>query len=186
MKIIDFNFRDIDKMIIQLDDTNILKVIDLKLDVPFYGVIYIDHEKGISLRILGDDNNNLIVGIPYILRYDDIKNVEVVEVENFKYKELVDKMLDPYYSDSHIIDIRNIAELDKYRLKSNPDTILVNFNKENDTEQIWCRIMGSTSDGLVCGLLTDSNLFGNLLRGTNILAKVEDNEELTCIGRIDL
>ena len=62
----------------------ILKVIDLKLDVPFYGVIYIDHEKGISLRILGDDNNNLIVGIPYILRYDDIKNVEVVEVENFK------------------------------------------------------------------------------------------------------
>ena len=46
MKIIDFNFRDIDKMIIQLDDTNILKVIDLKLDVPFYGVIYIDHEKG--------------------------------------------------------------------------------------------------------------------------------------------
>ena len=32
---------------------------------------------------------------------------------------------------SHIIDIRKIVELDKYRLKSNPDTILVNFNKEN-------------------------------------------------------
>ena len=173
-------------MIIQLDDVKLLNVVDLKLDVPFYGVIYIDHEKGISLRILGDEENNLIVGIPYILRYDDIKNIDVVEVEDYKDKKLVDKMLEPYYSDSHILDIRNITELDKYRLRSNPDTVLVNFNKDTNTEQIWCRIMGSTSDGLVCGLLTDSSLFDNLLRGTNILAKVEDNEELTCIGRIDL
>lgn len=186
MKVIDFNFRDIDKMIIQLDDVKLLDKVDLKLDVPYYGVIYIDHEKGISLRILGDENNNLIVGVPYILRYDDIKNIEVVEVEDYKNKELVLKMLDPYYSDSHIIDIRKIVELDKFRLRSNPDTVLVNFNKDNDTEQIWCRVMGSTSDGLVCGLLTDSNLFDNLVRGTNIMAKVSDNEELTCIGRIDL
>ncbi|MBR2711377.1 MAG: hypothetical protein IKE89_02790 [Bacilli bacterium] len=186
MKVIDFNFRDIDKMIIQLDDVKLLDKVDLKLDVPYYGVIYIDHEKGISLRILGDENNNLIVGVPYILRYDDIKNIEVVEVEDYKNKELVLKMLDPYYSDSHIIDIRKIVELDKFRLRSNPDTVLVNFNKDNDTEQMWCRVMGSTSDGLVCGLLTDSNLFDNLVRGTNIMAKVSDNEELICIGRIDL
>ena len=186
MKIIDYNFREIDSNIIKIEDKSILRKLDLELNIPFYGVIYIDHRNGISLRILGDDNTDLVLGQAYVLRYDDIKNIEV-DSYDYKDKELVNKLIDSYYLDSDINKVRDIKELDKYRLKSNPDTLLISIEKNNDTEEIWSLVMGYSDEGIVCGLLSDSKLYDNLLRGSTVVVKEDsDLERLIMIGRIDL
>ncbi len=187
MKIIDSNFRDIDKEIIKIEDKNILKKVGLELNIPFYGIIYIDHRNGVSLRILGDDNNNLLLGEAYILRYEDIKHLEVNSLDDYKDKDLVLKMINSYYLDEDINKIRDIKELDKYRLRSNPDTLLVFIEKENDGEEIWSLVMGYSNDGIVCGLLSDSKLYDNLLRGSTVVVKEDEElDRLKMIGRIDL
>ena len=71
MKIINSNFRDYDRKYVLCKDKDIIKKLDIKLSVPFIGYLYIDHINGVSLRIVGDENNKLIEGIPYIFRYDD-------------------------------------------------------------------------------------------------------------------
>ncbi|MBQ6539055.1 MAG: hypothetical protein IJL76_02125 [Bacilli bacterium] len=185
MKIIDYNFREIDREIIKIEDKTILDKLNLELNIPFYGIIYIDHKNGISLRIIGDDNTTLLDKVN-ILRYDDIKNIEINSYD-YKDKELVNKLIDSYYVDSDINKVRDIKELDKYRLKSNPDTLLVSIEKDNDTEEIWSLVMGYSNDGIICGLLSDSKLYDNLLRGSTIVVKEDENlDRLIMIGRIDL
>lgn len=187
MKIIDYNFRDIDKEIIEINDKSILEKFDLDLETPFYGVIYIDHRNGISLRILGDNHKNLILGEAFVLRYEEIKSLDVNPLEDYSDEELVLKMIDSYYLDSDINKIRDIKLLDKYRLRSNPDILLVDIDKDNDTEEIWSLVMGYSDDGIVCGLLRDSKLYDNLLRGSTVVVKEDpDLEKLKMIGRIDL
>ena len=185
MKIIDYNFREIDREIIKIEDKTILDKLNLELNIPFYGIIYTDHKNGISLRIIGDDNTTLLDKVN-ILRYDDIKNIEINSYD-YKDKELVNKLIDSYYVDSDINKVRDIKELDKYRLKSNPDTLLVSIEKDNDTEEIWSLVMGYSNDGIICGLLSDSKLYDNLLRGSTIVVKEDENlDRLIMIGRIDL
>ena len=187
MKIIDSNFRDIDREIIKIEDKSLIDKVGLDLSVPYYGVIYIDHRNGISLRILGDDHNSLLLGEAYILRYDDIKHLEVNSLDEYKDKDLVLKMINSYYLDEDINKIRDIKELDKYRLRSNPDTLLVFIEKENDGEEIWSLVMGYSNDGIVCGLLSDSKLYDNLLRGSTVVVKEDEElDRLKMIGRIDL
>ena len=186
MKIIDYNFREIDKEIIKIEDKSILDKLNLDLNIPFYGIIYIDHKNGISLRILGDDHKSLLTEI-YVLRYEDIRNLDVMFLEDYHDKELVLKMINSYYLDSDINKVRDIELLDKYRLKSNPDILLVSIDKDNDTEEIWSLVMGYSNDGIVCGLLKDSKLYDNLLRGSTVVVKEDsDTDRLKMIGRIDL
>ena len=78
MKIIDSNFRDIDREIIKIEDKNLIDKVGLDLSIPYYRVIYIDHRNGISLRILGDDHNSLLFGEAHVLRYDDIKHLNLI------------------------------------------------------------------------------------------------------------
>lgn len=187
MKIIDSNFRDIDREIIKIEDKNLIDKIGLDLSIPYYGVIYIDHRNGISLRILGDNHNSLLFGEAHVLRYDDIKHLEVNSLDEYKDKDLVLKMINSYYLDEDINKIRDIKELDKYRLRSNPDTLLVFIEKENDGEEIWSLVMGYSNDGIVCGLLSDSKLYDNLLRGSTVVVKEDEElDRLKMIGRIDL
>ena len=186
MKIIDYNFREIDKEIIKVEDKSILDKLNLDLEIPFYGIIYIDHKNGISLRILGDDYNSLLTEI-YVLRYEDIRNLDVMFLEDYHDKELVLKMINSYYLDSDINKVRDIELLDKYRLKSNPDILLVSIDKDNDIEEIWSLVTGYSNDGIVCGLLKDSKLYDNLLRGSTVVVKEDpDTDRLKMIGRIDL
>ena len=174
MKIVDYSFREIDKKIIKLNDKDLIK--DLNLSIPYYGIIYIDHLKGISLRIIGDDNTSLIMGEGYILRYDDIKDIEV-EFSDYKDKDLVYKWVDSYYTDRDILYTRNITEIDIFRLPSNPDIVEVKIEKE----KVWARIVGYKDDLIVCALISDIKKY-NLSRGTTVVV----DKEMMVQGRIDL
>ena len=174
MKIVDYSFREIDKRIIKLNDKDLIK--DLNLSIPYYGIIYIDHLKGISLRIIGDDNTSLIIGEGYILRYEDIKDIEV-EFSDYKDRDLVYKWVDSYYTDRDILYTRNITEIDIFRLPSNPDIVEVKIEKE----KVWARIVGYKDDLIVCALISDIKKY-NLSRGTTVAV----DKEMMVQGRIDL
>ncbi|MBQ6477505.1 MAG: hypothetical protein IJI43_03630 [Bacilli bacterium] len=174
MKISDYSFREIDKRIIKLEDKELIK--DMSLSIPYYGIIYIDHLKGISLRIIGDDNTSLIMGEGYILRYEDIKDIEV-NFSDYKDRDLVYKWVDSYYTDRDILHTRKITEIDIFRLPSNPDIVEVKI----EDKKIWARIVGYKDDLLVCAILSDVKKY-NLTRGTTIAV----DREMVVQGRIDL
>ena len=200
MKIINSNFRDYDRKYVLCRDKDIIKKIDIKLSVPFIGYLYIDHIKGISLRIVGDENNTLIEGIPYIFRYEDIKDIDF-EIVNNKILEF-DKLMDNYYKDKEIIDVREILEIDKFRLNSNnvsaeemmytlnsnPDIIEIEIEDNSKKEKLWGRVIGYKSDeGIVCLLINDSNVFDNLYKGNSVLVRYDNKlDKLIVIGKIDL
>lgn len=186
MKIINSNFRDYDRKYVLCRDKDIIKKLDIKLSVPFIGYLYIDHIKGISLRIVGDENNTLIEGIPYIFRYDDIKDIDF-EIVNNKILEF-DKLMDNYYKDKEIIDVREIEEIDKFRLNSNPDIIEIEIEDNSKKEKLWGRVIGYKSDeGIVCLLINDSNVFDNLYKGNSVLVRYDNKlDKLIVIGKIDL
>lgn len=184
MKLTDYSFRDIDKKIVKLEDESLISNYDV--DIPYYGVVYIDHVKGISMRIIGDDKKSLIEGEGIIFRYDDIKNLEFDIINNYKDKNLVYKLIDSYYNDRDIISTRNIIEIDNYRLNSNPDVISICLIKDKKEEKVWSRIIGFVEDGLVCSILSDTKLY-KLSIGTNVGVKYDkDTNRIIVIGRVDL
>ena len=186
MKIINSNFRDYDRKYVLCKDKDIIKNLDIKLSVPFIGYLYIDHINGISLRLVGDENNKLIEGIPYIFRYDDIKDIDFEIVDN-KIEEF-DSLMDNYYKDKEIIDVRNIEEIDKFRLNSNPDIVEIEIEDNSKKEKLWARVIGYKQDsGIVCLLINDSEVFDNLYRGNSIVCKYDSKlDKLIVTGKIDL
>ena len=158
----------------------------IKLSVPFIGYLYIDHINGISLRLVGDKNNKLIDGIPYIFRYDDIKDIDF-EIVNNNIEEF-DKLMDNYYKDKEIIDVREIEEIDKFRLNSNPDIIEIEIEDKSKREKLWGRVIGYKQDsGIVCLLVNDSEIFDNLYRGNSVVCKYDSKlDKLIVMGKIDL
>lgn len=186
MKIINSNFRDYDRKYVLCKDKDIIKNLDIKLSVPFIGYLYIDHINGISLRLVGDKNNKLIEGIPYIFRYDDIKDIDF-EIVNNNIEEF-DKLMDNYYKDKEIIDVREIEEIDKFRLNSNPDIIEIEIEDKSKREKLWGRVIGYKQDsGIVCLLINDSEVFDNLYRGNSVVCKYDSKlDKLIVMGKIDL
>ena len=184
MKLKEFNFRDLDKKIILLNDKNLISNTDIT--IPYYGIIYIDHNNGISLRIVNDNNNSYIVGEGYIFRYKDIENIDIEFKDNINDKNLIDMWVNNYYKDEDIIKTRDLKQLDKFRLESNPDIINITFTKDNKEEKVWSKIIGYTDEGIVCSLINNCKLY-KLDKSTTVVVNYDEDKNIVeVIGRIDL
>lgn len=197
MKISKYKFRDIDKKWILIDRPKDIKKIkkknkiDLSLD-PVLGIIYIDHDMGLTIRILGNiykENSEYLFLDKFI--NENIINIRIDKKNDFNITILNDKVIeginntlainkqiDVYYSKKAIIESRKMECLDIFRHKYFPDDIELYNKKDDDDEIIWGRIIDcSINDKIViCELLDNSLIDEKYKEHTLVMAKYEETK----------
>lgn len=197
MKISKYKFRDIDKKWILIDRPKDIKKIkkknkiDLSLD-PVLGIIYIDHDMGLTIRILGNiykENSEYLFLDKFI--NENIINIRIDKKNDFNITILNDKVveginntlainkqIDVYYSKKAIIESRKMEYLDIFRHKYFPDDIELYNKKDDDDEIIWGRIIDcSINDKIViCELLDNSLIDEKYKEHTLVMAKYEETK----------
>lgn len=191
MQIKDLKFRDIDRHFFFVENLKQVKKIYKKLriredinSILVFG--YIDHEKGIQFRILG----NIVIqdGLPkieepfikksYILPYDYFEEIEVKKVPEktiaiiegiFSIEDDVDKL----YSAEALIKSRKNTQLDEYRdLRLIDDVQFLLLNREEQQENVWARIEAEEDNQMLrCTLLDKTKKSFNLKPGDKIYIK---------------
>ena len=198
MKISKYKFRDIDKKWILIDKSKDIKKIkkknkiDLSLD-PVLGIIYIDHDMGLTIRILGNiykENSEYLFLDKFI--NENIINIRIDKKNDFNITILNDKVveginntlainkqIDVYYSKKAIIESRKMEWLDIFRHKYFPDDIELYNKKDDDDEIIWGRIIDcSINDKIViCELLDNSLIDEKYKEHTLVMAKYEETKK---------
>ena len=198
MKISKYKFRDIDKKWILIDRPKDIKKIkkknkiDLSLD-PVLGIIYIDHDMGLTIRILGNiykENSEYLFLDKFI--NENIINIRIDKKNDFNITILNDKVveginntlainkqIDVYYSKKAIIESRKMECLDIFRHKYFSDDIELYNKKDDDDEIIWGRIIDcSINDKIViCELLDNSLLDEKYKEHTLVMAKYEETKK---------
>lgn len=198
MKISKYKFRDIDKKWILIDKSKDIKKIkkknkiDLTLD-PVLGVIYIDHEMGLTIRILGNiykENSEYLFLDKFI--NENIINIRIGKKSDFNITILNDKVveginntlaikkqIDVYYSKKAIVESRKMEYLDIFRHKYFPDDIELYNKKDDDDEIIWGRIIDcSINDKIViCELLDNSLIEEKYKEHTLVMAQYEETKK---------
>lgn len=175
-KLEEMSFRDYDKKFVLVKNTgNLLERLlpeeeiegnDLPTQIkePFYGLMYIDHECGVTLNVLGNvENKDLYVEtIRLIARSDSLENAEfkIIDDKEYLYSKKALEKLDVYYENKNVNETRNEELLDKFRHPFFPDDVEVILPTEKGLEQMWARLMLKTNqDNLYVGeLLNTSNV----------------------------
>lgn len=194
MKLKKFAFRDIDRKWILIDDDKDIKKVNklgnLKLSLdPVLGLIYIDHEKGLILRIVGnvykDKNgysfndefiNEKIINIPIDKKINfDITILNDKVASCINSTKAIDKQIDIFYTNQAIVESRKMKCLDKFRHKYFPDDIELYNKKEKKEEIIWGRIIDCSLDSniVVCSLLDNSLIDKKYSENTLVMARYE-------------
>lgn len=128
------------------------------LEEPLIGILYIDYECGISLRILGNADQT-IEDEMLIARAETFDNMIFKIISNSKYNKELEKIKENYYKDEKINELREIKELDKFRNQEFPDDVVAILPIENiGNEQMWCRLFLKTNkENLYVGRLLNSS-----------------------------
>lgn len=175
-----FNFRDINRKVVLLEDTR--EQFDnygiKKLKNPFLAYVYIDIDRGLNARIIGnvDDeklNKELCSEKVYLIRHDLFLNYKASIFDKKINTFDLEKQMDTYYSDEDIENIRKITELDKFRSKEYPDDIEILIPLEDNLEKIWVRLYGynEKEDFYMAVVLNDSFEDSDIIKGTIVACK---------------
>ena len=199
MKLKKYKFRDIDNVWVLFDrDKDIKKINKLTKNKfsydPILGVIYIDHEMGISIRILGNvykDKNGYSFSEEFI--DEEISIIRCNKKTNFNITILSDltvsginntsnikDQISLFYQKKGIIESRKMCEIDEFRHKYFPDDIqLYNVNEKKEEELIWGRIEDCSLENkvVVCNLLSDSIFNDKYVSNSLVIAKYEKNKK---------
>ncbi len=203
MKLLDENFRNIDRKWIAIekykDIKKINKALKLELDDALtLAYVYIDSEKGISFRILGnifheDDSlhvsDNYLTN-DYVLNGDLIKKISFQLVNDETKKvidnlDIIEKDIDSkYYNKASILEARGLAILDQFRHELFPDDLELYFESNKKSELIWGRTQVYSSDKniLACKLLSDSNINKDYKKDAFVFVKiVKDKKDIDIV-----
>jgi len=195
MKLRDYHYRDYEEKFVKVSNSgNVLDKLGAKdISEPFYGYLYVDIDKGVSLRFLGNDANDKYLKEKIsLLRYDLIEDFEIEIIkEKLHFCELIKEQMKAYHGKENIKSVRIRREIDELRSRAYPDDveIIVPF-KEGYVEKIWGRSFDyiKSEDMYIFTLLTDSVYDKNLKKGTLIGAKYAKNskaEALIFVGIIE-
>ena len=191
MLVKEMKFRDIDKHYFFIENINCVKKIYKKLHLkkeihPILVYGFIDHEKGITFRILGNviienDISKLedeFIKNTYILEYDFLENYDMKEVpENVAFKivgvSAIENEIDSNYKNTGLLKSRNNEQLDQYRdIRLIDDVQFLLLSREAQEEDVWARIDEEEENGLLkCTLLDDVNSKFNLKKNDKIYIK---------------
>jgi len=129
---------------------------------------FIDHDKGIQFRILGnvviEDNKTMIenhfIEKEIVVSYDfmeeiDVKEVPEVNSAGIEGTQKVKISVAELYSNKSLLKSRENSILDQYRdIRLVDDVQFLLLNKEDQQENVWARIEAEEENGmLLCTLL---------------------------------
>lgn len=202
MMIKDLSFRELDRKWFLVENYKELKKINRlfrfkRTHYPIVGYTYIDHEAGISMRVLGtievidgcaNLNKKNIEERMDLLRYSEMEKLEVQlidsdMVKNINYTDIVEEEMDGYYSlKDKIIEARKDTRLDDYR-----DPVLVDdvkfliVDEKHKAEFAWARIedYDKESDIFTCSLVTETKQDFDLSIDDKILLKYVERPKYT-------
>ena len=201
MKLKKYKFRDIDNVWVLFDkDKDIKKINKLTKNKfsydPILGVIYIDHEMGISIRILGNvykdktgysfsdefiDEKISIIRCNKKINFDAtiLSDLTVSGINNTSN---IKDQIDLFYQKKAIVESRKMTEIDDVRHKYFPDDIqLYNVDEKGNEELVWGRIEDCSLENnvVVCNLLSDSIFNEKYVSNSLVIAKVEKKKKET-------
>lgn len=154
-------FRDLDRKWFLLENIKDIKRINRLFRLknkknPILVYSYIDHEFGLSLRILGTievENNEAYLNKKLldkrldIIRYSEMENLEVSPIlksiiKRIRYTDQVEEEMDSYYAPYEaMLETRNQIEIDEYRDLVIPDNVkFLIINQDHKKEFLVGRI----------------------------------------------
>lgn len=142
-----------------------------KLDEPFYGVLYVDYECGITCRIYR--NNTIYIKEELLLirknNFEDL-NFDKFENLNENDKEVLNQINNSYY-DEVLNELLEDKRLNKFRHEDFLYDVQVLLPTEKGLEQMWCRLVNKTSnENLYVGkLLNNSYVNKNFHEGITVV-----------------
>lgn len=168
------SFRDIYLKYVEV--TNVPDDVRSGLDIedmeePLFGLIYVDHEYGITLRIFG--NKNTYIDTDALL-------VRSAGFGDMEFKVIDDKLLDStgekikqvknYYIDEELEITREDKKIDKFRHSDFPDDVLTVLPTNAEFEQIWVRLeYRADQDNIYFGkVLNESTIIEDYKVGTMV------------------
>ena len=191
MKVSDLKFRDIDRHFFFVENLKQVKKIYKKLHIkeeihPILVFGYIDHEKGIQFRILG----NIVIedGMPkledqfikkaFTLPYDSFEEYEIKDVPEDTIAKIngifsVEDDVDDLYSNEDVLKSRKNTQIDEYRdLRLVDDVQFLLLTREAQQENVWARIEAEEDKQMLrCTLLDKTKKVFNLKPNDKIYIK---------------
>lgn len=155
----DANFREIERQFVYvrcpelLDSQKDLYEMSDK-DDGFFGLGYVDHEAGLTVRIISPaylENNQLIVGGESrdnmsLLRAEIIAEnyfspIDINEIDLGLYGIYAEQAMSYYEDCEDVVELRKIDILDQFRHPFYPDDVEIHFIGEKiETENMWLRL----------------------------------------------
>lgn len=188
------NFRDYDRKFVKVTNfskENIKKLKIENLTEPIYGILYIDKECGVTLRILGDEKNN-IKDEGIMLRSSAFENLNFETFEGNDFlKDVLKNQINEYYYDDNLNKLLEDTNLDKFRHDEFPNDVRAILPNEDQPEQMWVRLVMKTNEEnlYVAELLDDSYVNKSYSAGSTvaiILYKEDDFEGLIINGFVKI
>lgn len=140
---------------------------------PVVGYSYIDHDEGISMRILGNikyENKSLVLDKKEIddrldiIRYSEMEKLNVREIEpdilrKIKYIDDVEEEMDKYYENNTVLSLRKEHILDECRDPLNPDDVqfLIVSKLYPNGEIIWGKLEDKDEDKYIAKIIVEPN-----------------------------
>lgn len=191
-----YSFRDINRKIVLLEDTR--EMFDnygiKKLENPFLGYVYLDIDRGLNVRIIGNENNQKLIEKLcteecFIVRHDLLLNYKATLYDKKINTFELDKQMDTYYSYDNIEKVRARDEIDHLRSKEYPDDVTMIVPFKNDNEQLWVRLVDydEKENLYIAYLLNDSYKDRDLVEGTFVACKytkISEEESVLIIHSI--
>ena len=190
-------FRELDKKWFLLENKKDIKRMNKlfrlkKNKFPLLVYTYIDHEFGLSLRVIGTIeveegkaslDKKFIDNKLDIVRYSEIENLELSPVDEkivkgIQYTDQVEEEMDGYYAPYvSMIETRGKRELDEYRDPIQPDNVqFLMIDREHQKEFLEGRIedYDSEKDYYICTLLDDPRQDFDIEAGELVVLKFID------------
>ncbi|MCQ4795351.1 hypothetical protein NE604_06835 [Anaerofustis stercorihominis] len=198
MKLRDHHFRDYEKKFVEVSNSgNVLsKMGEEDVKEPFIGYMYVDNNRGVTLRLLGNTENEVhekylkekisVAGYDLIEDFD----IEIIQ-EEIPSLEIIRKHTDKHYGEAHIEKVRDRIEIDNLRSRAYPDDVeIVIPYKEGYVEKMWVRSYDYIlkENIYIFSLLKDSCYDESLKKGELIACKYfkkNNAEALIFFGKVE-
>lgn len=178
MKIKELDINGLDRKWFLIENYRELKRINKlfkfkKSKYPVVGYSYIDHDEGISMRILGNikyENKEIVLDKKEIderidiIRYSEMEKLDVREIETdvlrkIKYIDDVEEEMDKYYDNNSVLALRKEHLLDEFRDPINPDDVqfLIVSKLYPNGEIIWGKLEDKEDDKYIAKVIVEPN-----------------------------
>jgi hypothetical protein len=197
MKLNETSFRELDRKWIIFDRPRdikaIYKTLKIKKEInPVLGYVYISHEDGIQIKIVGNvikENNFYQIEEEFIDKNSDIPYSKDLKyfftildskvVHKIHFTNEIEEKCSHFYQKVSILESRKIESIDALRHESYIDDVELILKKDKKQEYLWARIEDCSKDKgmFVCSLLDSSKLKKNYKEDSLVIAKVVKNKK---------